>query len=246
MKIIPLSEGSFTIDKSKVFVPFDRQEDDLKKRSSGSLLVEVQPFAVVTGKDVLLIDAGLGFSKEGALQIYKNLEANGIRPSAVTKVLMSHLHKDHAGGVSVKDDAGNYSLTFPNATYFIQQQEIDYALEVGVPSYIPEELHILNTSTSVEKLNGNGIIDGYIHYEISGGHCPYHQVFRIEEDGQILFFGGDVTPQLGQMKSRLMAKYDHDGKKSMELRHHWWEIGQQQDWTFLFYHDIKKPIWPVL
>ena len=65
MKIIPLSEGAFTIDKTKVFVPFNVQQDDLQQRTAGSLLVEVQPFAVVTQNDVLLIDAGLGFSVEG-------------------------------------------------------------------------------------------------------------------------------------------------------------------------------------
>jgi hypothetical protein len=48
MQIIPLSEGAFTIDKTKRFVPFDTAQDDLQQRPVGSLLVEVQPFAVVT------------------------------------------------------------------------------------------------------------------------------------------------------------------------------------------------------
>ena len=242
MKIIPLSEGSFTIDKTKVFVPFDDEKHQLQERAVGSLLVEVQPFVVITNNDVLLIDAGLGFSIDGELQLHKNLKANGIEPAAVTKVLMSHLHKDHAGGVSVKDKLGNYELAFPGATYYVQQQEIAYAFEKGFPSYITEELMVLKDNPSVAILNGSGIIDDYIYYEISGGHCPYHQVFRIEEDGEIAFFGGDVAPQLQQMKSRLVAKYDFDGKKSMELRQLWWQIGQQQEWSFLFYHDIKHPV----
>ena len=243
MKIIPLSEGSFTIDKTKVFVPFDSEKHDLQQRAVGSLLVEVQPFAVVTSSDVLLIDAGLGFTIDGELQLHKNLKANGIEPGAVTKVLMSHLHKDHAGGVSVKDTIGNYQLAFPQATYYVQQQELDYAFEKGFPSYIPEELMVLKNNPAVKINNGSGIIDDYIYYEISGGHSPYHQVFRIEEDGLIVFFGGDVAPQLQQMKSRLVAKYDFDGKKSMELRQLWWQMGQQQEWSFLFYHDIKHAVY---
>ncbi len=100
MKIIPLSEGSFTIDKTKVFVPFDTETDVLKDRSIGSLLVEVQPFVVITDNDVLLLDAGLGFSNpDGSLQIHQLMMDNGINPSEITKVLMSHLHKDHSGGV---------------------------------------------------------------------------------------------------------------------------------------------------
>ena len=47
MQIIPLSEGSFTIDKSKIFVPFDLEKDELQQRHSGSLLVEVQPFDMI-------------------------------------------------------------------------------------------------------------------------------------------------------------------------------------------------------
>ena len=100
MKIIPLSEGAFTIDKSKLFVPFDTAKDDLQQRSTGSLLVEVQPFAVVTSEDVLLLDTGLGFEKDGVLQIHQNLMNAGINPGEVTKVLMTHLHKDHSGGVA--------------------------------------------------------------------------------------------------------------------------------------------------
>jgi hypothetical protein len=44
------------------------------------------------------------------------------------------------------------------------------------------------------------------------------------------------------MKSRFIAKYDFDGKKCMELRQQWWQQGQDEKWTFLFYHDIKTPV----
>ena len=80
-----------------------------------------------------------------------------------------------------------------------------------------------------------------LRYELSGGHSPHHTVFWITENDEIVFFGGDVTPQLQQMKSKLMAKYDFDGKKSRDLRTQWWEQAQQEHWTLLFYHDIKHP-----
>jgi glyoxylase-like metal-dependent hydrolase (beta-lactamase superfamily II) len=242
MKIIPLSEGTFTIDKTKVFVPFELEKDSLQSRTSGSLLVEIQPFAIVTSRDILLIDTGLGFAKDNKLQIYNNLEANNINYQQVTKVLLSHLHKDHAGGVSVKDKLGHYSLTFPNANHYVQKSEIDYAFEVGFPSYMVDEIGILVDNPKVTLLEGTGDIDEYIHYEISGGHSPYHQAFWIHDDGETVFFGGDDAPQLQQMKSKFVAKYDYDGKKSMQLRQHWWQQGHEQKWKFLFYHDIKAPV----
>ena len=245
MQVIPLSEGAFTIDKTKVFVPFDTEKDDLQQRAIGSLLVEVQPFIVITNNDVLLIDTGLGFSKNGELQLHANLKAAGIPPERVTKVLMSHLHKDHAGGVSQRDRIGNYSLAFPTATYYVQKQEFDFAMETGFPSYMSEEIAVLHNHPQVQWLNGDGTIDGYIQHQITAAHSPFHQVFWIRENNETIFFGGDDAPQLQQMKSKFVAKYDYDGKKCMELRQQWWEEGNNQGWKFLFYHDIKTPVFPA-
>jgi glyoxylase-like metal-dependent hydrolase (beta-lactamase superfamily II) len=243
MQVIPLSEGAFTIDKSKKFIPFDLESDDLQQRPTGSLLVEVQPFAVITTEDILVLDTGLGFEQDGMLQIHQNLRKAGIDPARVTKVLMSHLHKDHAGGLSgdCGDGAGNRPLSFPNARYYVQKRELEYAFEKGPTSYITDELECLRTSPQVEFLDGDGVIDGYIKYTVTGAHCPFHQAFWIVDGGETVFFGGDVAPQLQQMKSRFVAKYDYDGKKAMELRQQWWEQGQREGWTFLFYHDVKTP-----
>lgn len=245
MKIIPLSEGAFTIDATKKFVPFDLLKDDLQQRPLGSLLVEIQPFAVITANDIIVIDTGLGFSTpDGTLQIHQNLLNNGIGPMEVTKVLMSHLHKDHAGGIYKNDEILKQKfLSFPNATYYVQKQEMEFALGKGSKSYRLSDFDGLQNSDQVVMLEGDGKLGGYIMYHVSGAHSPFHQVFWIEEDGQKVFFGGDVAPQLQQMKSRFIAKYDFDGKKCMELRQQWWKQGREEKWTFLFYHDIKSPVY---
>jgi glyoxylase-like metal-dependent hydrolase (beta-lactamase superfamily II) len=243
MKIIPLSEGTFTIDKTKLFVPFDDSSDDLQARPVGSLLVEIQPFVVVTEKDVLLLDTGLGFTdSEGRMQLHKSMVAAGIQPSSVTKVLLSHLHKDHAGGVSTGKD--RRLLSFPQAVYYVQERELNFAFEKGFPSYLTEELELLKNNAAINFLKEDeDIIDGYIHYKLTGAHSTFHQVFWIKEKNEIIFFGGDDAPQLQQMKHRFVAKYDQDGKKAMELRREWWLKGQEEKWTFLFYHDVKNPLW---
>src|SRR5450432_1809430 len=243
MKIIPLSEGAFTIDKTKLFIPFDTGKDDLQKRAVGSLLVEVQPFVVITPEDVLLLDTGLGFEQDGVLQLHHNLVSAGINPSEITKVLVSHLHKDHAGGISKKNESGKFEIAFTGATYYVQKKELAFALEKGLPSYIPEEIECLQTAANVKFLEGNGVINGYIKYEVTAGHSPYHQVFWIADAGEKVFFGADDAPQLGQMKNKFIAKYDFDGKKCMELRQQWWKQGEAEGWTFLFYHDVKTPVY---
>jgi glyoxylase-like metal-dependent hydrolase (beta-lactamase superfamily II) len=242
--IIPLSEGSFTIDKTKLFIQFNEDEHVLNERPTGSLLVEIQPFVIVTSKDILLLDTGLGFndSVKGKMQLHHNLGKAGIKPGDVTKVLMSHLHKDHAGGVSLESDHSKLSL--PNATYYIQKRELDFALEKGSPSFIAEELEVLKNSSQVHFLNDDqGVIDDYISYHLTGAHSPYHQVFWIKKGDETIFFGGDDAPQLQQMKVRYKTKYDYQPDKAMQLRREWWEQGNKEGWTFLFYHDIKSPVW---
>jgi len=243
MQIIPLSEGAFTIDKTKEFIPFDPIKDELQKRAAGSLLVEIQPFLVITEKDVLLLDTGLGFEENGSLQIHELIRKAGIDPNSVTKVLLSHLHKDHVGGMSKKLPDGNRIASFPQAIYYVQQRELEFAFEKGFPSYETDSFEFLEHYSNLVKLEGSGLIDGYIRYVLTGGHCPFHQVFHIEEKEEHAFFGGDVAPQMNQMMNRFVAKYDYDGKKCMELRQKWWTQGQKEEWSFLFYHDIRNPIW---
>ncbi len=242
-KIFPLSEGVFTVGHDKQFVPFDTDSDELTARPTGSLLVEIQPFLVVTDKDVIVLDTGLGYKKDGALQIHQNLKANGFEPEDVTKVLLSHLHKDHAGGVVYKDEVGLVKNTFPNADYYIYRPELEFALEQGYPSFHTDQIEPLLTSPQVNWLDGeDGEIDGYIKYFHSGGHSPQHIVFLIEDGQDKVFYGGDEAPQLKQMKIKYVAKYDYDGKKALALREQYAAQGRADGWQFMFYHDVGSPV----
>lgn len=244
MKIMPLSEGSFTIDHTKVFLPFDPQKDELQERTRGSLLVEIQPFLVDTVKDLILLDAGLGFSTHGVLQLYDNIEKHGYAPQDVTKILMSHLHRDHSGGLTFKDIyTEDYHLSFPGALHVIYKKELEFAIHRGSASYQASALQILQESENVVLVDDQGTIDGYIEHQLTAGHSQFHQVFFIRDGAETLLFGGDEAPQLQQMKTRFVAKYDQDGKKAMQLRQEWWERGEKEKWTFAFYHDIKTPIY---
>ena len=239
MKIIPLSEGAFTVDQTKKFIPFNIDNDDLQQRNKGSLLVEIQPFVVVTSKDIILLDTGLGFANsDGQLQIHKNLAANGYNPSDITKVFLSHLHKDHSGGIA---QTNKKIVSFENATYYINKNEWDFAMEKGLPSYHKNDFQLLEKYEKLIFTEGDGTIDNYIQYKVTGAHSPFHQVFKISEDDDIIVYGGDVASQLQQMKSRFKAKYDYDGEAAMNLRQQWWQEGEKEKWTFLFYHDIKDP-----
>lgn len=246
-RIIPLSEGSFTVDASKEFIPFDPNTDQLQERNQGSLLVEIQPFLLISGKEYVLLDTGLGFyTPEGILQLHQNLMNNGISPDQITKVLLSHLHKDHSGGIALEDEqTGRQRLSFPQAAYYVNQNELNHALEHAGTSYETEKISLLKNAGQVVFIEGNGNMDDFIYFEVTGGHSPFHQVFWIKDDEGTYFFGGDEAPQLSQLKRKFMAKYDFNGRKAMELRQQYLEQGKREGWTFLFYHDIQTPFYTL-
>src|SRR5262245_32571055 len=124
----PLSEGTYTVDASKKFIPFDPRKDDLKNRPA-SLLVDIVPFLIKTKNDLIVIDPGLGFEgNEGDYQVRENVSKTGFFPDKVTAVLLSHLHKDHVGGISYGRN-GAMNLMFPDAAYYYQEKEMDHALK---------------------------------------------------------------------------------------------------------------------
>ena len=240
MKIIPLAEGWFTVDKTKQFVPFNSSLDQLHDRPAGSLLVEIQPFVVCTANEVILLDTGLGYEIGGMLQLHVNLRNAGIDPLLVTKVVLSHLHKDHCGGM-IKREGEFIRPAFPNATYYVQETELQHALQHIGPSYPAAPVEWLASYEKVVRLQGDQTIDGLITCAMSGGHARFHQSILISENNKFIFYGGDEAPQLQQMRHRFVAKYDFDGRRAMELRQQWWNQGEQEGWTFLFYHDVKNP-----
>ncbi|GHE43395.1 MBL fold metallo-hydrolase [Sphingobacterium griseoflavum] len=231
-----LYEGSFSVDASKEFVPFDPEKDDPLSRK-GSIFVHVHPILIVSDDGLILCDTGLGFTDEqNALLIHQNIRNLGYEPEDVKYVLMSHLHKDHTGGmVDFKD--GKARIAFPNAEYYVQRGEWESAFSGENPSYKTEIFDVLHRSGNLVLLEGDGKINGMISYEVNGAHTPFHQAFHIHVGGEHYFFGGDVLSEPAEIFKNFIAKYDYDGRLARDLRKQYWEEGRANDWTYLFYHS---------
>jgi glyoxylase-like metal-dependent hydrolase (beta-lactamase superfamily II) len=235
MQIFPLGEGSYSVDASKKFIPFNPQTDNVKDRP-GSLFIHVNPFLVKTADDLILFDAGLGFKDtRNELLLYQHIRNAGFSPEEVTLILMSHLHYDHSGGL-VTTHNGRLEPAFPAATHVIQKGEWDFALSGKSSSYHKEIFEALQTAPHLHFVEGPGEIKAGIKYELSGGHCPFHQVFWVEGDDKKCFFGGDELPEPEQLIRKFIAKYDYDGRKAMMLREEYGKKAAAEGWTCLFYH----------
>lgn len=205
MQVIPLSEGTYTVDISKRFVPFHPQTDHLSDRPA-SLVVDIVPFLIQTSGELVVVDPGLGFQgNDGEFMIHSSIMRHGYSADDVSLVLLSHLHKDHAGGLAYGKD-GAYNLMFPKATVYCQEKEMEYAFtKKESSSFDFEKLEFIRRSPKLRFMNGDGTLNEEIRFEISGGHTPFHQVFFFGTEEKKYFFGGDVVPQPSQIIRRFVA-----------------------------------------
>ena len=241
MKALALYEGSYSVDASKTFIPFDPAIHNPKDRPA-SLFIFVQPFLVETKNDLIVLDTGLGFKgQSGELLIHENIKKAGYNPEDVSLVLMSHLHFDHSGGM-VNNHSGRVSLSFPNAEYVINRGEWEAAYSKPSRSYKTEIFDFVQRSGSVHFVEGSGKLNDQISYEFTGGHCENHQVFLINEGNETVFFGADILPEPEQLLRKFIAKYDFDGRRAMELRQEYGMRAVEGNWECLFYHAKSKAI----
>ncbi|MEM1042554.1 MAG: MBL fold metallo-hydrolase [Bacteroidota bacterium] len=236
LRIWPLPEGRFTVGGDKRFVP----SADGEPKPPGTLFISVTPFLVETPADLLLLDTGLGEYARGrdATFLTDGLRRAGFEREAVTRVLLSHLHFDHAGG-TVLDAGGSDLPTFPNAEYVVQAGELD-APYAGVSAEARDRvIHTLDTAGQLVTVEGSGWLTDEIEFEHTGGHTRDHQLFRLHTGGRTVVFGGDVVPSPGQITRSFRAKYDFEPERSQAERKRIVGEAAEGGHLLLLYHSTE-------
>jgi glyoxylase-like metal-dependent hydrolase (beta-lactamase superfamily II) len=240
MKIVPLKEGNFSTNKTKDFTLLTEENFDTMK----GIKMSVTPFLIITEKDIILLDAGIGWKNENEKTVISEiLEQQNIHLNQITKLLLSHLHKDHIETAITRTENG-FEPTFPNAEIYIQKRELSFAMEnKGNHSFDFDTLEkLIELDNIVWMDDDKGNITEEISFEVVGGHTPFMQVFWIRENNEIVFYGADNLPQESYLKYHLAYKSDFDGKKAMELRLKWQKEAIKNHWKILLYHDLSKAI----
>ena len=236
MEIFVLSEGSYSVDASKKFIPFNPLTDKFTDRP-GSLFIHVNPFLIKTTDDLIILDTGLGYrNNHDDLILHQHIRNAGFEPEDITLVLMSHLHYDHSGGL-VTEINGQLQPSFPLAKHVIQQGEWNKAIAGTSSSYRKPIFEALQAHhADLHFIQGSGLLKPGISYELSGGHTEFHQVFWLNSEGRKVFFGGDELPEPEQLQRKFAAKYDFDGRRAMRLREEYGVKAAAEGYICLFYH----------
>jgi glyoxylase-like metal-dependent hydrolase (beta-lactamase superfamily II) len=145
------------------------------------ITLSVNALLVRTGHRVLLIDTGLGPKLHGSL--LASLQEAGVKPAAVTDVLITHSHGDHVGGLL---DAEGH-LAFPKATIRMASAEWAWLQTKGQPG-------LVNTiSSRVRTFEPGAQIAPGVSSVALKGHTPGHVGYQITSGGERLLDIGDLV-----------------------------------------------------
>lgn len=188
------------------------------------LSIDCHLFAIPGEAGVTLIDAGggpamgPGFGKARAA-----MAREGITPEAVRRVLVTHIHSDHALGLL--DGEGAY---FPTAEILIPAAEFAYFTDPAAKAALPEARR--GPFGIMERVRAayDGRIQIVPEAAVSAGfdlvplpgHTPGHAGYRLTENGRTLMILGDVL-HLGALQAAdpaLGLVYDLDQAVAVRTR----------------------------
>lgn len=237
-RIHPLPEGRFTVGADKRFVPHEVATSAPK----GTLFVSVTPFLVETPRELILLDTGLGAYATGRdiTFLLDGIRRAGFEREAVTRVVLSHLHYDHAGG-AVFTVGLESRPTFPNATYVVQRGELEAPYR-GLSAEVRDHLaEVLEIAGQLEPVDGDAAVTDELEVRLTGGHTPAHQAVRLHAGGRTVVFGGDVLPAPAQITRSFRAKYDHDPERAQQERARIAREAAEHGHLLLLYHSPDAP-----
>jgi len=247
-----VSDGEFRVDGGAIFgvVPKPLWERLLKPDGQNRVQLGTNCLLVRRGEDAVLIEAGIGrkFSQKSR-EIYavsdeatleESVCAAGVEPGEVTHVVLTHLHFDHCGGATKRDEQGRGVPVFPNARHCIQRGEWDAAMNATPATdtaYDLDNVRPLDEHGVVELIDGDTEIVPGVRAEVIAGHTHAHQVVRVESGGEVLVFSGDLVPTTWHVRTHYNAAYDLNAEENMLNKAAFLDEACGQGWYVAFYHD---------
>jgi N-acyl homoserine lactone hydrolase len=189
MKVTQLDGGSFT-SAAGIW----RRGEDMERQ----VRFPVPAYLIEVGEERILVDTGL--HPEAAADASRHYEgsesirafklgqerpvAEQVDLDSLTKVVLTHLHFDHAGG----------SALLPSSLpVFVQRREWEAGADpeaIARNFFLPRDYEGLADQVVLVDGDHDLLGDGQVELLLTPGHTPGHQSVRV---GDGLIIGGDVT-----------------------------------------------------
>ncbi|PPA71685.1 YtnP family quorum-quenching lactonase [Jeotgalibacillus proteolyticus] len=207
-----------------------------------------EPALVTIGDHRILIDSGVGHGKLNEKKkrnygvtrechIEQSLAELGLTCSDIDLICMTHMHFDHASGLTKLQNDTLVSV-FPNAKIYTSKVEWDEIREPNIRSkntyweenWKPIQDQVITFEEEVTILQGLKMVH-------TGGHSNGHSIVLMEQNGETLVHMGDLMPTHAHQNPLWVLAYDDYPMTSIDAKQKWVKEGIENNWWFTFYHD---------
>ena len=250
MKLNWLNGGLNFLDGGTMFGPVPKVLWSRKYNVDENNLIELRtdPILLQYENKNILIDTGLGNGKLNEKMkrnlgvtdesyVEENLMELGVTPSDIDIILMTHLHNDHAAGLTKWENEQLVSV-FPNAIIYTSQIEWDEMRDPNIRSrntYWKENWEPVQDQVKTFE-NGITVMPG-IEMIHTGGHSNGHSVIKLRQNDETILHMGDLMPTHAHSNPLWVLAYDDYPMDSIFSKEKLMKEGLEGNYWFSFYHD---------
>jgi glyoxylase-like metal-dependent hydrolase (beta-lactamase superfamily II) len=248
-----ISDGTYHLDGGAMFgvVPKALWEKRITPDDQNNIKMGLNSLLIRTGTHNVLVETGIGDKlSEKSQSIYrnqaallKNFEAAGVSPDDIDIVINTHLHFDHCGWNTYYKD-GKVAPTFPRATYYAQEGEVEHAHEQHERdrvSYLTDNYDPLIQSGQMKLLRGDSEIVPGVSVKVYPGHTRDLQAVIIRSGGEVAAYPSDLLSDAKHLDPTWVLGYDLYPLESINNKHRFYDVAIPEQWLVVYTHDHELP-----
>lgn len=210
--------------------------------------LRTDPILLETVSQKFIIESGIGNGKLTGKQmrnfgvteessISQDLDKLNLSVDDIDGVLMTHLHFDHACGLTV-GEKDRFKSVFKNAKIYCSKIEWE---EMKNPNIRSKSTYWEQNWKTVQKqvvtFEKEMEITPEIKMIYTGGHSAGHSIIVIQSDGEIAIHMADLMPTHAHQNPLWVMAYDDYPMDSIFEKQNWISFGIEKNAWFTFYHD---------
>jgi len=247
-----LSDGLYRLDGGAMFgvIPKTMWAKRLPPDEDNRINLGLISALVKTTKEIILIETGVGdHFDEKYCGIYcinhtdnllKGIAKIGMKTGDIDKVILSHMHFDHIGHNTRKNEAGKFVPTFENAEYVFQKKEWDFANDPPArvkASYLPHLWKPIEEAGQLRLIEGDVEITTGIRSVVTSGHTAGHQMLIIESGKKGAIFWGDLIPTSAHTDYPYIMGYDLFPLDTLRAKEKYIPYAIENDYISIWTHE---------
>lgn len=247
-----IETGQFALDGGAMFgtVPKVLWDKQIPSDESNRIPMALRTLLIQGNGRNMLIDTGMGHKWDEKQQgmynlsfekytLDKSLRSIGLAESDITDVILTHLHFDHAGGATKKEGT-ELIPNFPNATYYVQKKNYDWAInpnERERASYLSQNFEPLKQHGRLEFIEGDEEFLPGIKAWTTDGHTIGMQCVQIVDSSQSVVYCADLIPTSAHLPTPWIMGYDIQPLVILEEKKRFLRQALDENWILFFEHD---------